>query len=67
PNAGIDPEKTSVYILDDATQPLIVDTDGDGFCDHINPHLIPTTQPPTSTPTPTPTPTPFAGVTLLHA
>ncbi len=47
PNAGIDPEKTSVYILDDATQPLIVDTDGDGFCDHINPHLIPTTQPPT--------------------
>jgi hypothetical protein len=45
--AGIDPEATSVYILDDVSQPLIVDTDGDGWCDHINPHLVPTTRPPT--------------------
>jgi hypothetical protein len=47
PVAGIDPNRTDVYILDDASQVLIVDTDGDGYCDHINPHLVPTTQPPT--------------------
>src|SRR6187455_2318866 len=47
PVAGIDPEATSVYILDDTSQPLIVDTDGDGWCDRINPHLQPTTRPPT--------------------
>jgi len=47
PVAGIDPEATNVYVLDDATQPLIVDIDGDGVCDVINPHLIPTTKPPT--------------------
>jgi hypothetical protein len=47
PVAGIDPNATDVYILDDVSQVLIVDTDGDGYCDHINPHLVPTTQPPT--------------------
>jgi len=48
PVAGIDPNRTDVYILDDtANQVLIVDTDGDGWCDHINPHLVPTTRPPT--------------------
>jgi hypothetical protein len=47
PVAGIDPNATDVYILDDVNQVLIVDTDGDGYCDHINPHLVPTTQPPT--------------------
>jgi hypothetical protein len=47
PVAGVDPEATNVYILDDATQPLIVDVDGDGVCDVINPKLIPTTKPPT--------------------
>jgi hypothetical protein len=46
PTAGIDPAATSVYILDDTSQPLIVDMDGDGTCDAINPKLIPTTQPP---------------------
>jgi hypothetical protein len=45
PIAGIDPNATSVYILDDETLPL-VDVDGDGTCDAINPKLIPTTQPP---------------------
>ena len=47
PIAGIDPNATSVYILDDETQPLVVDVNGDGTCDAINPKLIPTTQPPT--------------------
>jgi hypothetical protein len=47
PIAGIDPDATSVYILDDTARPLIVDVDGDGTCDIINPELIPTTQPPT--------------------
>ena len=47
PISLVDPHETSVYILDDETQPLIVDTDGDGSCDAINPLLIPTTQPPT--------------------
>ena len=48
PIAGIDPNATSVYVLDDAAQPLIVDADGDGTCDIINPNLVPTTQPPTT-------------------
>ena len=34
-------------MLDDENQALIVDTDGDGWCDPINPLLIPTTEPPT--------------------
>ena len=70
PIAGVSEETTSVYILDDETQPLIVDTDGNGTCDSINPLLIPTTQPPTDNnqvlkvrlapvpPATTPTPTP---------
>ena len=33
-------------MLDDETQALIVDTDGDGWCDSINPLLTPTTEPP---------------------
>ena len=47
PIAGIDPNATNVYVLDDTSQPLIVDIDGDGTCDAINPKLIPTTRPPT--------------------
>ena len=43
PIAGLDPDETNVYILDDTTQPLVVDIDGDGTCDAINPKLIPTT------------------------
>lgn len=38
----------TLYVLDDTTQPLVVDTDGDGFCDEINPGLIPTTTPQTT-------------------
>ena len=48
PIAGVDDKATSVYILDDQMQPLIVDTDGNGTCDSINPLLVPTTTPPTS-------------------
>ncbi len=50
PLAGIDPNNTSVYILpelDDPNQqlPLVVDTNGDGYCDTINPLLAPTSGP----------------------
>ncbi|HTB59329.1 MAG TPA: hypothetical protein VLC06_15755 [Polyangia bacterium] len=45
PISGIDPSSTSVYILTDNTQPLVVDTDGDGYCDAINPLLAPTSGP----------------------
>jgi hypothetical protein len=48
PVSLVDPNKTAVYVLDDETKPLIVDTDNDGWCDAINPLLIPTTAPPTS-------------------
>jgi hypothetical protein len=48
PISLVDPSKTAVYVLDDETKALIVDTDGDGWCDSINPLLIPTTQPPTT-------------------
>jgi hypothetical protein len=46
PISRVDPDKTAIYVLDDETKPLIVDTDGDGWCDSINPLLIPTTEPP---------------------
>ena len=47
PIALVDPDRTNVFILDDEALPLIVDTDGNGTCDSINPTLIPTTEPPT--------------------
>jgi len=50
PIAGIDPAVTAAYILADTTQPLVVDQDGDGFCDVINPKLVPTTSPLTGAP-----------------
>jgi hypothetical protein len=50
PIAGVDPEVTAVYILAETAQPLVVDQDGDGFCDVINPKLIPTTSPLTGAP-----------------
>jgi hypothetical protein len=46
PIATVDADKTAVYVLDDENGVLIVDTDGDGWCDSINPTLVPTTQPP---------------------
>lgn len=45
PISGIDPDNTAVYILTDNTQPLIVDSDGNGTCDTINPLLAPTMGP----------------------
>jgi hypothetical protein len=50
PIAGVDPAKTAAYILADTSQPLVVDIDGDGNCDAINPHLVPTTAPLTGAP-----------------
>ena len=45
PLAGIDPDNTDVYVLTDTQQPLVVDSDGDGNCDTINPLLAPTLGP----------------------
>jgi hypothetical protein len=45
PISGINPDATAAYILADTTQPLVVDNDGDGNCDVINPKLVPTTSP----------------------
>ncbi|HVZ74105.1 MAG TPA: Ig-like domain-containing protein [Polyangia bacterium] len=51
PIATVDPNATAAYVLDvvkdanGADQPLVVDTDGDGFCDDINPKLQATTSP----------------------
>lgn len=47
PIAGVDPAETAVYVLDDVSRPLVVDTDADGYCDAVNPKLQPTTTPPT--------------------
>jgi hypothetical protein len=46
PIAGINPATTAVYVLNDTAQPLVVDVDGDGVCDAINPNLVPTTKAP---------------------
>jgi hypothetical protein len=47
PVSGVDPATTALYVLADTSQPLVVDVDGDGVCDAINPKLIPTTKGPT--------------------
>lgn len=41
----VNPSTVKLYILDDTTYPLVLDTDGDGFCDEMNPELVPTTHP----------------------
>lgn len=43
PYAGV--QRVQMYVLDDTTRPLVVDTDGDGFCDNINPDIKPTATP----------------------
>lgn len=43
PNAGV--ATANLYVFDDTTRPLVVDTNGDGFCDAINPNIVPTTVP----------------------
>jgi hypothetical protein len=47
PMAGI--ATADLYVLDDTARPLIVDSDGDGQCDALNPEIQPTTVPTTST------------------
>ena len=41
PYAKVDKSSVWLYVLDDTSKPLVVDTDGDGFCDDINPQVIP--------------------------
>lgn len=43
PNAGV--ASAVLYVFDDTTKPLVVDTDADGVCDAINPQIVPTTTP----------------------
>src|SRR5258708_5012243 len=43
--SNIDPTTVKLYILAATNQPLVVDTDGDGICDDINPQVIPTAPP----------------------
>jgi hypothetical protein len=45
PIAGIDDTRVNLLILDDTSNPLVVDTNNDGFCDAVNPLLTPTTTP----------------------
>lgn len=45
PVAGVDEGAVELFLLDDETGALIVDTDGDGVCDAINPLLVPTSVP----------------------
>jgi len=42
--AGLDYESAQVWILGDASQALVVDTDGDGVCDSLNPDFLPGNQ-----------------------
>ena len=48
PTSGIEPMSVVAFVMDDTSQALAVDMDGDGSCDGINPKLIPTTMPPQS-------------------
>ncbi len=41
----VDQSTVKLYVLSDVSLPLVVDTDGDGICDEINPTLTPTTTP----------------------
>jgi hypothetical protein len=45
PISLVDPGRVELLVLDDTSQPLVVDSDGDGVCDKINPLLVPTTTP----------------------
>jgi hypothetical protein len=45
PISEVDPNVTAAYVLAETDQPLVVDIDGDGNCDVINPKLVPTTSP----------------------
>jgi hypothetical protein len=45
PISLVDPNRVELLVLDDTSQPLVVDSDGDGICDKINPTLVPTSLP----------------------
>jgi hypothetical protein len=45
PISGIDDTQVHLLVLDDTSNALVVDTDGDGVCDAVNPLLTPTTMP----------------------
>lgn len=45
PKALVSEPTVQMFILDDSNGALIVDTDGDGECDEINPLLVPTSVP----------------------
>lgn len=45
PRAGVEPDSVDMFVLDDSDGAIIVDMDGDGFCDDINPKLAPTSTP----------------------
>ena len=45
PRAGVEETTVDLFILDDADGALVVDSDGDGNCDDINPLLVPTSVP----------------------
>lgn len=46
PKAGV--ATAQLYVFDDTTKPLVVDTNADGLCDAINPTIVPTTTPMTA-------------------
>jgi hypothetical protein len=43
PLAGVD--RVELYVFDDSSKPLVVDTNGDGECDNINPDIVPASVP----------------------
>ena len=45
PVAGVETDAVQLFVLDDDTGALLVDTTGDGVCDDINPALVPATAP----------------------
>lgn len=45
PIALVDTSSVELFLLDDETRAVVVDSDGDGICDEINPLLVPTSVP----------------------
>jgi len=49
PLARLDPARVELLVLDDTDSALVVDSNGDGVCDAVNPRLVPTTNPMSAT------------------
>lgn len=45
PISAVDENRVQLLILDDTSQALVVDTNGDGLCDAVSPLITPTTTP----------------------